>query len=175
MDKIALACGKAKSTLYHYFKSKEEVFEEVVRMEVRNLRLIVKSNVDEVKTVKEKMNAYFITFQQEVVNKINLYRIIKSEIDGNCANPLGLGVNKRKINNHTKFFDFEKDYLTRILEDGFDCGEFTKIEREDIPWFSETLIAAFLGITGYSIKKNTEEYREKLQKTSNILLNQIFS
>ena len=173
MDEIALACGKAKSTLYHYFNSKEEVFEEVVRMEVRNLRLIVKSKVDEVNTVKDKMNAYFITFHQEVINKINLYRIIKSEING--AGPLNLRGNKNKMNNFIKFLEFEKAYLTRILEDGFDCGEFTKIEREDIPWFSETLIAAFLGITSYSIETQTEQFNEKLQKTSNILLNQIFS
>ncbi len=28
MDDIAKACGKGRSTLYHYFKNKEEVFEE---------------------------------------------------------------------------------------------------------------------------------------------------
>lgn len=175
MDEIALACGKAKSTLYHYYKSKEEVFEAVVKMEITNLRLIVKNKVDKVKTVKEKMYVYFITFHQEVINKINLYRIIKKEIEGNEISRLGIAVNKRNFNNLNRFLKFEKDYLTRILEDGYDCGEFTKIEKGDIPSFAETLIAAFLGITSYSIETTSGNFNEKLQKTSSILLNQIFS
>lgn len=175
MDEIASACGKAKSTLYHYFKSKEEVFEEVIKVEVRNLRLIVKERVDEERSVKEKMNAYFITFHQEVIKKINLYRIIKLELIGNEPNALGIEASKKKINSLTRFLEFETAYLTRILEDGYDCGEFTKVEKNDIKWFAETLIAAFLGITSYSIETRDETFHEKLQKTSNILLNQIFS
>ena len=33
MDEIAEAAGKGKSTLYHYFKSKEEVFAAVIEKE----------------------------------------------------------------------------------------------------------------------------------------------
>ena len=33
MDEIAVAAGKGKSTLYHYFKSKEEVFAAVIEKE----------------------------------------------------------------------------------------------------------------------------------------------
>lgn len=174
MDEIALACGKAKSTLYHYFKSKEEVFDEVVKMEIRNLRIIVKNRVDEVRSVREKMNTYFITFHQEVINKINLYRIIKSEFIGVQNSRVHSPENSKKLDNLKKFLEFEKAYLTRILEDGYDCGEFTKIERDDIPYFAEVLIAAFLGITGYSIETDKEKFNEKLKKTSNILLDQIF-
>ena len=46
MDEIVADCEKAKSTLYHYFKSKEEVYEAVVDVELVNLRRHVKVLVD---------------------------------------------------------------------------------------------------------------------------------
>lgn len=174
MDEIAFACGKAKSTLYHYFKSKEEVFDEVLKVEVTNLRRIVKAKVDEAKTLKEKVLNYFVAFHTEVVNKMNLYRIIKFEMEVDSFYPAQVSKSNRK-EMMQRFIEFEKNYLTRIFEDAYDAGEFTKIEREDISFFAETLIAAFLGVMAYTIENNATDNNEKLLKTANILINQILS
>ena len=34
MEDIAKAAGKGKSTLYYYFKSKEDIFDEVIKQEM---------------------------------------------------------------------------------------------------------------------------------------------
>jgi len=174
MDEIAFACGKAKSTLYHYFKSKEEVFEEVLKMEVVNLRQVVKAHVEEVKGVKDKIMTYFITFHTEVVYKLNLYRTIKLEMDSNAVH-LALPNKKYRIDSVQKFIEFEKDYLTRILDDAYDSGEFRKIEKDDIPFFSEVLIAAFFGVMSYTIEHDALQNKEKLRKTVDILISQVLS
>lgn len=174
MDEIAFACGKAKSTLYHYFKSKEEVFDEVLVMEVTNLRKAVKEKVEEVRTVKEKMITYFLAFHSEVIKKMNLYRMVMREIDNDPAK-MSCGTTDYRKTACQKFLTFEKDYLTRILEDAFDSGEYMKIPKEDLSYFAETLIAAFFGIVTYSADTESVENHERIRRTAYILFDQIFS
>lgn len=143
MDDIATACGKAKSTLYHYFKNKEEVFDAVIQMEIVNLHRHVKSKVEEQKTMVEKIMTYTLEFYREVFQRANLYRIISQENAAESA--------ARK--NFMKMMDFEKSYITRILEDGYDAREYTNVNREDIPWVAETFLSAFYGTVLYVMEK----------------------
>lgn len=174
MDEIAFACGKAKSTLYHYFKSKEEVFDEVLAMEVMNLRKAVKVKVEEAGTVKDKMKVYFLTFHIEVIKKMNLYRTVMRDLDNDPAK-MNCGTNDYRRTACEKFLSFEKDYLTRILEDAYDSGEYTKIPKTDLAYFAETLISAFFGIVTYSVDSGSVENQERIKRTAHILFDQIFS
>ena len=136
MDEIALACRKAKSTLYHYFNSKNEVFDAVIEMEILNLRQYVKSKVEEHKTMVDKIETYILEFHREAIHRSNLYRIIKQDfaITEVYAKKLFL-----------RMMEFEQKYIIRILEDGYDSGEYKEVIREDIPWVAEMFLAAFLG------------------------------
>jgi AcrR family transcriptional regulator len=164
MDEIAEACGKAKSTLYHYFRGKEEVFDEVIQMELTNLRVLVKNHVEEKKYVRDKIIIYFIKFHEEVLSMINIYRIVKHELMNNDL---------VRVYFH-RLMEFEKSYITRILEDGYDSGEFTEIDKQSIPWFSEVLLAAFFGIVRYSIETEAEFDQRKLEFAAEVLLSKIF-
>jgi len=164
MDEIAAACGKGKSTLYHYFKNKEEVFNEVFVRELINLRVIVKQEVDQVKSVKDKLSIYVRVFHKEVLNKVNLYRIVKQELISEATKEV----------HFKKLMSFEKDYITRILEDGYDMGDCIDIERKDLNWFSEIIIAAFLGIVLYSIETENKFDQEKLDMATDLIIPKLF-
>lgn len=164
MDDIASACGKAKSTLYHYYKSKDEVFDEVISTELWNLRLIVKEQVDKENILSDKINVYFIAFHQELLNKLNLYRIVKQEFKENQINH----------SYFSKAMLYEQEYISKILTDAYNSGNLKGIEKENIPWFSETLIAAFLGIVKYSVEKEKETDIEKLRMVADIIIPRIF-
>ena len=86
MDEIASACGKAKSTLYHYYKSKEEVFDDVLNKEMLGLRILVDKSVKQKKTLHDKLKMYFEIFHKEALSKLNLYRILKQEIQAEFIN-----------------------------------------------------------------------------------------
>lgn len=154
MDDIAAACGKAKSTLYYYFKNKEEVFDAVIQMEIINLRRHVKSKVEEQKTMVEKIMTYTLEFYREIFKRANLYRIISQE---NAAETTA-----RK--NFMKMMDFEKSYITRVLEDGYDAREYTNVNKEDIPWVAETFLAAFYGTVLYVMEKEGFYNEEEIAK-----------
>ena len=153
MDEIAAACGKAKSTLYHYFKNKEEVFEHVFEEELRNLRISVKEKVDKTTAIKDKLSAYFVNFHMEILDRMNLYRTVKLEV---------IKENYRKHYLH-KLMGFETSYVTRLLQDAYDTGEFNGVNRDDIRclqkyyWLrSSVLLLTRLKKTGTWTVKNSK-------------------
>jgi len=160
MDDIATACGKAKSTLYHYFKSKEEVFDGVVYMELNNLREIVKQKVEEKTTLRDKFDTYVLEFYKEIINKVNLYRIMKHEL-------IHESLAQAHFDNITKY---EISYISKLLMEGLDNNELTGIERKEIPFFSEIMSAAYFGIVRYSLESDGSIDMEKLQKVSDVFL-----
>jgi len=164
MDEIAAACGKGKSTLYYYFKNKEEIFDAVIKKELINLRTIVKKQVDEEKSLKNKVSVYISAFHKEVISKANLYRIVSLEFISEAT----------KEAHFKEIMQFEKAYLLRMFEDSYDACEFILIEKKDLPWFSEIMIAAFLGIVRYSIEIDHGFDQEKLDKAIDLLLPNLF-
>lgn len=164
MDEIAAACGKAKSTLYYYFKNKEEVFDEVVLMEMVNLRRSVKNSVEEHKLMTDKISTYIIEFHKQVVSKVNLYRIIKQDQHFEA-------IAKKHF---LKMMQFEKSYITRILEDGFDAGELKEAKREELGWMAEMFLASFFGIVQYGIDKDGFYDEEKMAEFANMIVPRLF-
>lgn len=163
MDEIAAECGKAKSTLYHYYNSKMDVFDAVVEMELLNLRRHVKSKVDKQKNMLDRLKTYTREFHKEVINKKNLYRIIKQEQS-----------NELYHNHLLSIVSFEQSYISRILEDGYDLKELREIKREEIGWVSEMFLAAFLGLVFYSIEKDGFLDEDKLNKAIDFMVPKIF-
>ena len=163
MDEIATACGRAKSTLYYYFDSKEDVFDAVLHLEIINLRKLVKSKVDTCKSMAEKVQTYILEFHKEVINKANLYSILKKEDYEVVATRIRF----------IKVMEFEKSYILRILEDGYDSGEFQQMERNDLPWVSEMFLAGFLGVVQYSLEKDGFFDEAKIQKTINLITGRV--
>jgi AcrR family transcriptional regulator len=61
MEDVAQAIGKGKSTLYYYYKSKEEIFEAMMDLEVtqvlRHIRLAVAQSI----TATAQLEAFYTT------------------------------------------------------------------------------------------------------------------
>lgn len=165
MDEIAAACGKAKSTLYYYFKSKEEVFEAVIHLETVNLRKYVKEKVEAQKGLVPKIHTYLIEFHREVVNKVNLYRVVKQESVAESV--------ARKY--FYQMLEYEKKYLTRIMEDSYDSGEYRGIERDDIPWMCEFFLGAFYGTVMFVVEKEGFVDMDKLEKAADLFVPKLFT
>ena len=164
MDDIAEACGKAKSTLYHYFKNKDEIFDEVIHVELTALRHLVKEKVDTQKTISDKMATYFLEFHKEIANKVNLNSGVRNELKNE----------KKSLELFRRTMAFETGFITRILEEGYDTGEFTEVQPEDISWFAESSLAAFFGIVQFSIENEEGFQIEKMERIIKTFTPKIF-
>jgi AcrR family transcriptional regulator len=79
MDEIALAAHKAKSSLYYYFSSKEEVFQAVIEMEALTLRGNLSIAVNALNDPPGKLKAYISARMQSLEQLSNFYDAIHNE------------------------------------------------------------------------------------------------
>ena len=61
MDDIAEGIKKRKSSIYYYFKSKEEIFQSVVLQEARVFRRNIIKAIEQEESPRNKLKAYVIT------------------------------------------------------------------------------------------------------------------
>lgn len=79
MDEIAKQIHKAKGVLYYYFKNKEELFKEVVRQELGNVKTelskITSGKRDSLSMVKK----YFLTRLKLLSTAVNYHETLKAD------------------------------------------------------------------------------------------------
>lgn len=85
MEDIARASNKAKSTLYYYFKSKEDVFTHVIMLEIAGLKAAIGSAVRREEDPCEKFRAFVGTRMAYFAKKSDQYISIREEYHRNHA------------------------------------------------------------------------------------------
>lgn len=166
MDDIAEMCGVAKSTLYHYFDSKNDVFMQVIDMEMAEMRHLVQHEVDKGKNVQSKIQTYFHVFHKEMLNKRNIYRVMASELrDG-----------KFVYTQFAKLMSYEKNYVAQLLQKAYNNKELTvpDTKKYDFLLIAEVLLAAFYGIMRYSINTPDGYDMDKVESMLGQLIPQLF-
>ncbi len=83
MEDIAAESGKGKSTLYYYFKSKHEIFEEIAQNEIQKISNIALNKINLVMSPKEKLKNYLTSTLTELKNTVSLYPLVMGEVKGN--------------------------------------------------------------------------------------------
>ena len=79
MDEIAQAAHKGKSSIYHYFKSKEEIFQAVVEKESYVLKEEITKAIKQQDTPQKKLRAYVMTRMQILNRLANYYSALRDE------------------------------------------------------------------------------------------------
>jgi len=79
MEDIAMALGKGKSSLYYYFKNKEEIFQAVIDWEEEILFSKLRTIVSSEQTAPEKMKKY-IEVRMETIGELeNYHKALKDD------------------------------------------------------------------------------------------------
>ncbi|OFX22026.1 MAG: hypothetical protein A2041_13575 [Bacteroidetes bacterium GWA2_31_9b] len=161
MDDIAKASGMGKSSLYYYFKSKEEVFEAVVKHDADLLSIeldkkVVKSNDNP----KEKIRNYVLIRMKFLKEMVNFYEALKNDYLSNLAFT-------EKI--RAKYDKEEQQIIQKILQEGIDHGIFNLSETKVS---SIALATALKGLETALLIKNEisiDELEKHLDQTLQIL------
>ena len=133
MEDIAEEAGKGKSTLYYYFKSKEEIFDIVLRGETDRILANAKAAVEHEPETKEKLKKYIISTLTEMRKNANVYSIVRGEIKGNK-----LLIEKLK----KEFITREESFIKELFRDGIRTNELKFINADEI----DIAAKAFVGI-----------------------------
>lgn len=79
MDDIAASIYKAKSSIYHYFSSKEDIFKAVIDREATHIFQEIQDAVGKETTPVAKFIAHFITGHRAVKETENYFRLLMDE------------------------------------------------------------------------------------------------
>lgn len=137
MREIAEAVGKGKSTLYHYFTSKDEVFYAVARRELLDVITLIEGGIKPASSAKDKFRKFFTIRDQAMAAKAKLHHMIFSD----TKKHLSLFSRIQRESNST-----EVAILKNILLEGIAAGEFTRIKREHCDAIAITIITALHGM-----------------------------
>jgi len=115
MEEIAMAAGMGKSSIYYYFKSKEEIFKAVVEKEADELREDLRQEIRKYDDPIDQLKTYVLFRMHKIKTVTNFYDALKSE-------HLSHLVFIEKIRNR---FDQEEIKIVRqILQRGIDRSQF---------------------------------------------------
>jgi len=161
MDEIAAAAGKGKSTLYHYFNSKEDVFAAVIEKEsnviYNELNKVINENID----CKTKIKKYVITRMNMINELSNLYSAIKSDYINHF----------NFIQKHRKKYDeYEIAFLEKILLDGINEKKFN-ISKDNTKIYAYGIATALKGLEiPFFVEDRYSKLNDRLDSLLNILI-----
>ena len=167
MGDIARISGKAKSTLYYYFESKEDVFQSVVDLEGETLKnILLEIIVDPHRTARQKIHDYILTRWQELEKLGNLYQTMRREF---IENQYFVQKYRRQYD------DVEIQLISTILKQGVESKEFS-ISTEDVEMVALTIVLSMKALEIPFFAKNSYRViRPKLKTLTDILLYGIVS
>lgn len=165
MEDIARAVGKGKSTLYYYYKSKDEIFEAILQEDMEEVFETVKRAVEKEATAEGKLKTFALTRLKCLDQKVNLFSIVVGEI---ADNPKLIKKNKKDYECK------EGELLRSILAFGILNGEFKSIGVVDLDSIVYVMLCALRGVERGLMEDNKiKKLGDRLEFILDILVNGI--
>ncbi len=160
LDDISREARKGKSTIYYYFKSKDEIFKAVIEAEAEIRVKAIDEQICWIEDPKLKLKTYIYVRMQTLKMVANYYEAIKNDLLDNLY-----FVNSLR-NDH---FEEEVNQVQNMLLEGMDMKIFT-IENPLLT--ARTIVTILHGFEVPLILKNLSD--EELQKSIDEMLNILF-
>ncbi|TDE14471.1 TetR/AcrR family transcriptional regulator [Dyadobacter psychrotolerans] len=169
MEDIAKEAGKGKSTLYYYFKSKEEIFDDIIQNEKSKFFSILLQAVADAPTARLKLNAFALTRFERLKEWTNLYNVMVQEALESLKNGGVDCVRYRK-----QYDQKEADIVKGILVFGMDNGEFRTFSESEIDALTFCCISSQHGLEfDLVLYDKMEELLPKINFLMEIMINGI--
>ena len=121
MEQIAAATQKGKSSIYYYFKSKEEIFRAVVEMEAEELKIQLDNTIQKDDFPIDKLKTYILFRLHHLRTVKNFYAALNEEYLSHMDFILEI----------RRQFDMEEKLVVKeILEEGMKNGTFQVVSSE---------------------------------------------
>jgi AcrR family transcriptional regulator len=160
LDDISREARKGKSTIYYYFKSKDDIFKAVIDAEAEIRAKTIDNQIKAIEDPQLKLKTYIYVRMLTLKKVGNYYEAIKNDLLDNLY-----FVNSFR-NNH---FDAEINLVKDLLLEGIGKGVYT-IQNPELT--AKTIVTLLQGFEVPLILKNLSD--EELQKSVDEMLNILF-
>ena len=162
VDEIAKAARMGKASLYHYFRSKEDIYKEVVEKENEVLMTKIRDAVSREEHPAKQLKMY-VTVRMKYLNELaNIHSALKDDYLDHYA-----FIEKIRDRN----FREEIETVKNILSDGVKNGIF---KIRDIGLTSFSIISALKGLEyPWAVETDLPKVEKNIDKLMEILFNGI--
>jgi AcrR family transcriptional regulator len=159
VDEIAKLAHIGKGTIYHYFKTKEQIFAEIIDKESRYLREKIYEAIQQAKTPQEKFRAFVLTRMRFLKELANYYSALKDDYLRHYP-----FIEKAR----RESFQEELNLVKSILEEGIALKVFA-VEDAGL-----TAFAIVTALKGLEYPWTVETSLSDIEKSVNSLINVLF-
>lgn len=141
MDDVAKAIGKGRSSLYYYYKSKEEVLAAVIGLELDAMIEEAARAVAQASSVEEKIYAFCITKLNGAHRWRTLYSTLETDMDADTLSAF----NTAKQGIRERFIERQSALVRQILLDGIAQGELRERDKQGLDMQAFVLLTSITG------------------------------
>ncbi len=142
MDDVAKGMGKGRSSLYYYYKNKDEIFDAVVLIEIREMLGAMTRAVDQASGSEQKLRAFFLTKLEVLREKKAFFKMVDVGMDAETLSKF----QKTKIVHHNLIIRQESALLEKVLTDGMSNGELRKMSASELEMLILVLLSGLRGL-----------------------------
>lgn len=166
MEDIATSAGMGKSSLYYYFKSKESVYEVVLREEYAEFKFRVKSAID----MTSSSEQVIISFIKEVYSAIfDFPNLINALLESSYQKA---SVIAKAIS--AEFEQWQLDRIEEMMRHGLNQGDFRAMEESELLINCQAIGIAMFGVRTILInEKDPQAFDQKIDSLIYLLLHGI--
>ena len=125
MDDVAKAIGRGRSSLYYYYKSRDEIFDAVVNREINETLTAIEKAVDRAGTAEGKFHAFCTAKLKLAKEKGSFFNTLEAGLDGDALTHF----NKTRTALRELIMQRETALLTRIVQEGIANRELPPIDK----------------------------------------------
>ncbi|HEY4286392.1 MAG TPA: TetR/AcrR family transcriptional regulator [Puia sp.] len=166
MDDVARAVGKGRSSLYYYYKSKEEILDAVMDVEISEILGLITQAVDKETTVEGKICAFCTAKLLALQKRRELYKTVDMENDPDelvYRARAGNAIRKRMIEQEGALFG-------QILLFGVSKGELRRLNQKDQEILIFVLLSGLRGLVKEMAFENEENLEPAIRTLSHMIV-----
>lgn len=142
MDDVAKTIGKGRSSLYYYYKSKDEIFDAVMEIEINEMITAIARAIDRVVTVEQKIYAFCLAKLKILPEKRAFYNALDAGMDADALSDF----NKTKIRHHQQILKQEGVLLGQVINEGIERGELKEMNKKEQELLIFVLLSSLHGL-----------------------------
>jgi AcrR family transcriptional regulator len=167
MDDVAKAIGMGRSSLYYYYKSRDEIFDAVINIDIREMLSAITIAVKKAKTAEQQIHAFFFSKLEVLRERRSFYNTLDMGMDADEISQF----NKTKIIHHRLIMKLEGELLNEILTGGIKSGELKQLSKKEKDTLIFVLLSSLHGLKReLSVENNFDQIKPIVQALSHVVI-----
>lgn len=142
MDDVSKVIGKSRSSLYYYYKNRDEIFEAVMDALIGEVQDEIAAAVNKADSVQEKIRAFCLTKVKTSEDKKDFFSSIEAGMDAE-----EISRHNRVMNDvHKRLIKSETSLLKRVFSTAVKNGEIRALQPKEQSTLIFILLSSIRGI-----------------------------